>query len=51
MVESPCKNICSRDPESGLCIGCGRTEEEITKWVTYSEEQKKIVLTELEKRY
>ena len=32
MIESPCVNICTIDPESGLCVGCNRTLEEINNW-------------------
>jgi len=31
-MSSPCRNICVLDPESGFCIGCGRTREEIARW-------------------
>lgn len=29
-IESPCVSICQL--KSGLCVGCGRTMEEITLW-------------------
>ncbi|MGB8713066.1 MAG: DUF1289 domain-containing protein [Onishia taeanensis] len=29
-IESPCVAICQL--KSGLCVGCGRTMEEITHW-------------------
>jgi len=48
--ESPCNDICTTDPDSGLCIGCGRTQNEISNWLNYSDEQKKIVLLELKSR-
>ena len=50
MYSSPCKDICTQDTESGLCIGCGRTQEEITNWLIYTEEQKKQVLIAIENR-
>ena len=50
MIDSPCVDICTTDPESGLCVGCGRTVEEIANWVTFSDKEKKKVLIELEKR-
>ena len=31
-IESPCINICTMDPDSGLCLGCSRTAEEVEKW-------------------
>ena len=28
----PCIGVCSIDEESGYCLGCSRTEEEVYKW-------------------
>lgn len=28
-VGSPCTNVCKLDPDSGLCMGCYRSREEI----------------------
>ena len=50
MVESPCSGVCTTDPESGLCVGCGRTQEEIMNWLSYSISQKKKVLKDLRQR-
>jgi len=50
MIGSPCNDICSIDSESGLCLGCSRTQQEITNWSTYSNKQKTIVLNELKFR-
>ena len=49
MIDSPCNNICTIDSESGLCVGCGRTPREITNWIHYSDNQKKIILNSLKK--
>tara|TARA_Y100001972_G_C7539615_1_gene271591 strand:- start:377 stop:538 length:162 start_codon:yes stop_codon:yes gene_type:complete len=32
IVESPCISVCSVDPDSGYCVGCNRTEEEMVIW-------------------
>ena len=50
MYESPCNDICTTDLDSGLCIGCGRTQEEIENWITYTNQQKKQVLIDIENR-
>ena len=50
MADSPCIDICTTDPQSGLCVGCSRTQEEISNWITYSELQKRQVLINIEKR-
>ena len=50
MIESPCTDICTIDTQSNLCIGCGRTTNEIAGWVHYTENQKKKLLKDLKKR-
>jgi predicted Fe-S protein YdhL (DUF1289 family) len=50
MIDSPCNDICTTDPESGLCIGCGRTQEEISNWLFFNNKQKKRVLMNLKSR-
>tara|TARA_B110000438_G_scaffold295045_1_gene337446 strand:+ start:2016 stop:2756 length:741 start_codon:yes stop_codon:yes gene_type:complete len=50
MIESPCNDVCTTDSESGLCVGCGRTPEEIANWVYFSDKQKERVLKSLENR-
>ena len=32
MIQSPCIKICIFDQESGYCLGCSRTEDEVIKW-------------------
>ena len=50
MIDSPCNEICKTDIESGLCIGCGRTQYEISNWLYYSDNEKKKVLKALKYR-
>ena len=50
MIDSPCNDICTIDSDSGLCVGCGRTPSEITNWIHYNDNQKKIILNSLKKR-
>jgi uncharacterized protein len=49
-VSTPCVNVCVLDPLSALCIGCGRTGEEITAWATMSEPERIAVMAELDQR-
>ena len=39
---SPCQAVCRLDND-GRCAGCGRTAEEIGRWITYSDEEKDSV--------
>jgi uncharacterized protein len=32
-IETPCVKVCVVDPETQLCIGCGRTRMEIAGWI------------------
>ena len=50
MIDSPCNDICTTDPESGLCVGCDRTQEEISNWLFFDDKQKKMVLMNLKRR-
>lgn len=47
-IESPCIQVCSMDPRSGLCLGCGRTIEEISGWAAFSAETRAAVMARLE---
>jgi predicted Fe-S protein YdhL (DUF1289 family) len=49
-VSTPCVNVCVLDPLSALCIGCGRTPEEIGGWPTMSEAQRIASMADLPQR-
>jgi predicted Fe-S protein YdhL (DUF1289 family) len=47
-VPSPCISVCIVDPRgSGLCIGCGRTLDEIASWIDLSDEERRRVIDAL----
>ncbi|MFZ0400038.1 MAG: DUF1289 domain-containing protein [Pseudolabrys sp.] len=50
MIETPCVKICTLDARMGLCLGCGRTVDEITRWVTMSAAERTQVMRELPSR-
>jgi hypothetical protein len=50
MIESPCNKICTLDARSGLCLGCGRTVDEIAKWTGMSATERARVMAELPAR-
>ncbi len=39
-VDSPCVKICIIHPESGLCLGCRRSADEISRWSCMSPEER-----------
>jgi uncharacterized protein len=44
-IETPCVKICVVEPETGFCIGCGRTRGEIGDWLAMSpSERHRLVL-------
>jgi predicted Fe-S protein YdhL (DUF1289 family) len=49
-VDSPCTSVCRIDGETGLCLGCKRTLEEIADWPMLSNPEKRAVLKALETR-
>lgn len=46
-IVSPCVSVCIIDPQSGLCRGCKRTLDEISRWVVMTDEQRLAVLEAL----
>ena len=49
-MKSPCTKVCQLDPRSGLCIGCGRTLDEIARWAEMSDAERERVMAELPQR-
>jgi hypothetical protein len=49
-VESPCTKVCRIDPAHGLCAGCGRTLDEIARWLSLSEDERQAIVDALPAR-
>jgi len=49
-LETPCVNICLLDADLGLCVGCGRTIEEISRWTTMSDRERRAIMAVLPAR-
>jgi hypothetical protein len=49
-MESPCVKICTYLPGAGLCLGCGRTLEEIAGWTAMSDAERRRIMCELPER-
>lgn len=47
---SPCIRVCVLDHERRLCTGCLRTPDEIARWWTLSDAEKRAVLAALAAR-
>jgi predicted Fe-S protein YdhL (DUF1289 family) len=51
VIESPCNRVCTLDPASGLCLGCGRSLDEITRWTQMTDAERALVLVEAGRRH
>ena len=49
-MKSPCINVCRIDPASGLCRGCKRTVEEITRWTLMTPAERRSIMKSLPDR-
>ena len=49
-MQTPCEKICVVDGPSGLCRGCGRSLDEITRWTAYSDAERARIMAELPPR-
>ena len=49
-ISSPCTKVCTIDPRSRLCIGCGRSLNEIGSWRSLSEDERLRIMRELPQR-
>ena len=43
-METPCINICDIDRETGLCVGCARTIDEIARWATMTNSERRRIM-------
>lgn len=46
-ISTPCAKICVIDEEAGLCLGCGRTLQEIARWMRLGEAERRAIMAEL----
>ena len=50
MTDSPCVKTCTLDVRSGLCLGCGRTIDEISRWIAMGDAERARIIAELPRR-
>ena len=50
MISSPCTKVCTIDAASRLCMGCGRSLEEIARWGSMSEAERQETMRALPER-
>ncbi len=49
-MQTPCVNVCLLDSEFGLCVGCGRTIDEIASWASLSDGERRAIMAVLPAR-
>ena len=49
-LPSPCISICQIDPETGNCLGCYRSRQEIARWPAMSADEQAELLQALKQR-
>ena len=49
LPESPCRRACTLDRED-ICVGCGRTLDEILEWSRAATERKQAIVAAAEQR-
>jgi len=49
-IESPCKKVCVIHSDSGLCVGCLRTRDEIAGWSRMSPDERRAIMAALPAR-
>ena len=49
-IETPCKRICAVHRTLRLCVGCGRTLDEIARWIDTTPVERRAVMAELPAR-
>lgn len=48
-VRSPCVSVCALD-ESDICVGCHRSGDEILRWTTMTNDERRRVLEQVARR-
>lgn len=49
-METPCINVCRIDPVSGLCEGCRRSRDEIARWSSITDSERRRIMDVLKTR-
>jgi predicted Fe-S protein YdhL (DUF1289 family) len=49
-IQSPCNRVCVVHPTLGLCIGCGRSLDEIARWIDFAAADRARIMAQLPSR-
>jgi len=51
MIKSPCISFCKMNLQDNLCVGCGRSINQITNWTHYTEKEKDKIIENVKKKF
>ena len=49
-IKTPCNRVCALHPVWGLCMGCGRSLEEIAGWGSFEDKKRAAIMVRLPTR-
>jgi hypothetical protein len=49
-IQSPCVDVCRIDGQSGFCVGCLRTREEIREWKGMTDHRRHEIINDRARR-
>jgi predicted Fe-S protein YdhL (DUF1289 family) len=49
-ISSPCNRVCVVHPTLQICIGCGRSLDEIASWIALSDGERSRIMAQLPAR-
>ncbi|MFZ8899380.1 MAG: DUF1289 domain-containing protein [Alphaproteobacteria bacterium] len=49
-IKSPCVKVCRLDSNTQFCEGCGRTSDEVARWIRMTEAERDAILATLPQR-
>jgi predicted Fe-S protein YdhL (DUF1289 family) len=49
-IETPCTHVCVVHPTLKLCIGCGRSLDEIARWIDFDAAERARIMAQLPPR-
>ena len=50
VIETPCTKVCTVHPVLRLCLGCGRSLDEIARWSDYTDRERAEIMSKLPAR-
>jgi uncharacterized protein len=49
-IDTPCNKVCVVHPTLSLCIGCGRSLDEIARWIDFAPAERARIMAQLPAR-